>query len=361
MRRAYVALLAVLAVLFCIVGDASAYSHGGLKNRVWSSGDYPNTYAYNEASPSQYLRREIGPTQYDLASGVDVGPNVYAYVRQNPWSKFDPLGLATVATGDDEFMSTKQPQEEVVRKKTDRQKAVEIFGERNVAAEEHAHANKQFDNYAQDRVNRLETAWEHDSENDAYAYARASLLGKLGDEAMKNGFEDSAKGLWAKQRAQQKANRQAEIASGLASAGVDTLAQAGALLIPGPIDDAALLSRMASRGAAGSGGRGGLNLFRFGDESSAAATGWREGDRFLNLPNKGSPRANWKQNSGRLRAEMRSGEPIYDSYRTSSGIQKPSGQTPTSKGRFLNAERRLLEGRGWEYSRQSGAYHPPAN
>ena len=24
---------------------------------------------------------------------VDVGPNLYAYVRQNPWSKFDPLGL----------------------------------------------------------------------------------------------------------------------------------------------------------------------------------------------------------------------------------------------------------------------------
>jgi uncharacterized protein RhaS with RHS repeats len=25
------------------------------------------------------------------------GPNVYTYVRQNPWSKFDPLGLAAKA------------------------------------------------------------------------------------------------------------------------------------------------------------------------------------------------------------------------------------------------------------------------
>ena len=30
---------------------------------------------------------------------VDVGPNLYAYTRQNPWSKFDPLGLDTNLIG----------------------------------------------------------------------------------------------------------------------------------------------------------------------------------------------------------------------------------------------------------------------
>lgn len=37
----------------------------------------------------------------DPAGFVD-GPNLYAYVRQNPWSKFDPLGLSPQATFDDE-------------------------------------------------------------------------------------------------------------------------------------------------------------------------------------------------------------------------------------------------------------------
>ncbi|MBV6500878.1 MAG: hypothetical protein CJBNEKGG_03366 [Prosthecobacter sp.] len=31
---------------------------------------------------------------YDIAPDVRNGPNLYAYVKQNPWSKFDPLGLA---------------------------------------------------------------------------------------------------------------------------------------------------------------------------------------------------------------------------------------------------------------------------
>jgi hypothetical protein len=34
----------------------------------------------------------------------------------------------------------------------------------------------------------------------------------------------------------------------------------------------------------------------------------------LYLPDQGAPKANWKQNSGRLREEMRKGKPIYDSY-----------------------------------------------
>jgi len=105
--------------------------------------------------------------------------------------------------------------------------------------------------------------------------------------------------------------------------------------------------------------RGGLNLFRAGPDGLAtreAATGWRTGDRMLHLPNQGSDKANWAQNSGRLRQEMRAGEPIFDSYRNSAtGLQIPAGVTPSSGGRFLNAERKLLESRGWQYSPSTGA------
>lgn len=71
------------------------------------------------------------------------------------------------------------------------------------------------------------------------------------------------------------------------------------------------------------------------------------------LPDQGIPKANWAQNAGRLREQMRSGEPICDSYRTEDGAQ-----IPARPGSFLDAERRLLESRGWRYNPQTGAYHP---
>jgi hypothetical protein len=114
---------------------------------------------------------------------------------------------------------------------------------------------------------------------------------------------------------------------------------------------------------AGAAERGGLNLFRAGPDGLAtreAATGWKEGDRMLKLYNQGSPQANWAQNAGRLRQEMGAGNPIFDSYRdAATGLQIQAGVTPTSGGRFSNAERKLLESRGWQYSPSSGAYHPP--
>ena len=121
-------------------------------------------------------------------------------------------------------------------------------------------------------------------------------------------------------------------------------------------------ARAAAENAAS---KGGLNLFRYGKDGAAtrgAVDGWREGDRMLHLPPQGSPQANWAQNAGHLREEMRKGQPIFDSYRdASTGLQIPAGTTPTSEGRFLNAERRLLESRGWRYNPQTGAYHPPSS
>jgi RHS repeat-associated protein len=100
--------------------------------------------------------------------------------------------------------------------------------------------------------------------------------------------------------------------------------------------------------------KGGLNLFKWGKDATTKADGWKEGDYMLYLP-KGGSKANWAQNSSRLREEMGKGRPIYDSYR-----DPVTGQQISTKG-FLNAERNLLESRGWRYDSATGAYHPPGN
>ncbi len=56
------------------------------------------------------------------------------------------------------------------------------------------------------------------------------------------------------------------------------------------------------------------------------------------LPDRGSPKANWKQNSGILRSVIREGVPIKD-----------VSEYPMQNAGFLGAERNLLEMMGWAY------------
>lgn len=105
--------------------------------------------------------------------------------------------------------------------------------------------------------------------------------------------------------------------------------------------------------------KGGLNLYKWRKNPAETRkrmtepkSSWSNGHYTLFLPNKGSPRANWKQNATKLRSEIRRGKPIYDSYRTKGGRQIPASG-------FLRAERKLLEHHGWKYDSRSGAYHPP--
>ena len=65
------------------------------------------------------------------------------------------------------------------------------------------------------------------------------------------------------------------------------------------------------------------------------------------LPDRGSAKANWKQNSGVIRQEISKGKPIRDA-------------SPGDKrGQFLNAERYLLESRGWTFDKGSSFWNPP--
>lgn len=75
----------------------------------------------------------------------------------------------------------------------------------------------------------------------------------------------------------------------------------------------------------------------------------KEGERSLldRLPNQGSPKANWKQNSGVLRQEIARGQPIRDAS---------PGDTA---GQFLNAERNLLKDRGSTFDPKTNHWMPP--
>ena len=71
------------------------------------------------------------------------------------------------------------------------------------------------------------------------------------------------------------------------------------------------------------------------------------------LPDQGSPKANWAQNSSVLRQEMRRGVPIRDASVDSNGRLIPY------PGSFLNAERNLLQSRGWTYDPKTTSWMPP--
>ena len=70
------------------------------------------------------------------------------------------------------------------------------------------------------------------------------------------------------------------------------------------------------------------------------------------LPDQGNPKANWKQNSGVLRQEVRKGQPIRDASVDSAGnLRDNTG--------FLRAERNLLENQGWKYDPSTQTWNPP--
>ena len=87
MRRALAIWTLLAAFLLSFAGSASAYVDYGSKNRVGSFGD-PFASQVGLTDPlALELHQENTIAIYDPATGVLV------YVRQNPWTFFDPLGL----------------------------------------------------------------------------------------------------------------------------------------------------------------------------------------------------------------------------------------------------------------------------
>ena len=133
------------------------------------------------------------------------------------------------------------------------------------------------------------------------------------------------------------------------------LSVAGVLPVVGVVADVARIESALSKGSRSVtrfADEGNPNLFKWGKDSTSTADGWNTGDYMFFLPDRRSVKANWVQNAGRLRQQMSLGRPIRDTYRDAA-----TGQQIPTRG-FLNAERKLLESRGWSYDPGTGSYHP---
>jgi len=93
MNRLFAIFALLLPLLFAAV-PASAVMTAELKNRsteiFWPQNDRASGH---ECPASQDRIRDAAIYGYDLALDVSVGPNLYAYCIQNPWTGWDPHGL----------------------------------------------------------------------------------------------------------------------------------------------------------------------------------------------------------------------------------------------------------------------------
>jgi len=93
LKRVLSSLLLVVLLLCGLTDRAGAASTALQKTVSGSLGQTPDKYTFSDPLLVLELQRDREVWGYDIVLDVDVGPNLYAYVRQNPWSKFDPLGL----------------------------------------------------------------------------------------------------------------------------------------------------------------------------------------------------------------------------------------------------------------------------
>jgi hypothetical protein len=88
------AIFALLSLLLFAAAPASAVMTAELKNRsteiFWPQNDRASG---DECPASQDRAMDAAIYGYDFALDVSVGPNLYAYCTQNPWSKFDAKGM----------------------------------------------------------------------------------------------------------------------------------------------------------------------------------------------------------------------------------------------------------------------------
>lgn len=81
-----------------------------------------------------------------------------------------------------------------------------------------------------------------------------------------------------------------------------------------------------------------------------------ENSLLKHLPDQGSPKLNWRQNSKVLRTEMNKGLPLRDAHVDSAGRLLPG--SPDGVSKFIDAERNLLRNRGWTYDPKTTLWSP---
>ena len=96
MRILLAALFLCLAALIVLIGgaeSASARAELASENRVGVFGENPNITTKEFIPLALPLQSGSALPTYDVVPGVCVGPNLYTYVNQNPWTYYDPHGL----------------------------------------------------------------------------------------------------------------------------------------------------------------------------------------------------------------------------------------------------------------------------
>ena len=93
MRKSLTALFLCLAALIGDAETASARAELVSENRVGLCGENPNIDTKDFIPFALPLQSGSGGVNYDVVSGVCIGPNLYTYVKQNPWTYYDPHGL----------------------------------------------------------------------------------------------------------------------------------------------------------------------------------------------------------------------------------------------------------------------------
>jgi hypothetical protein len=100
-------------------------------------------------------------------------------------------------------------------------------------------------------------------------------------------------------------------------------------------------------------GDGRVVIGKVADLTADGAIGPGERTLLDQLPDLGSAKANWGQNSGVLRGEMGRGLPIRDA-----SVDPATGELINNTG-FLQAERYLLQDRGWSFDPKTTLWLPP--
>lgn len=101
-----------------------------------------------------------------------------------------------------------------------------------------------------------------------------------------------------------------------------------------------VIGRIVGALVSGAGEEGGVVLGRT-SELGEGALG--PGERTLNLPDLGDPKANWAQNYRRLREAMAEGKPVRDAHVDAAGNRIVYDRAAGQGDAFHNAERNVLE------------------
>ncbi len=110
MKRILASLLVlVLLVLGSLPDCARAASTPPEKTASGPLAENPDKYANYTPLLVTQLQRDAELWGPGTVLDVDVGPNLYTYVRQNPWSAFDPTGLADVPLVDKHLTAGTSP------------------------------------------------------------------------------------------------------------------------------------------------------------------------------------------------------------------------------------------------------------